>query len=378
MPKTPQEPTHAARRRGAPEARRRVAPEAPRTVRLCLLGFGTVAREFCALLARQERALEDRGLRVLVTGVGTRHGSLLAPDGLSGGEVGEKLPDPPRAATDLLAAAHADVLVELTVMEHGGAPAATAHIESAFELGMDVVTANKGPIAWDWPRVSELAAKSGRRIRFESTVMDGLPVFSLLEFALPDCRLLGFEAVLNSTTNFIIDAMGEGVSFADALAHAQADGYAEADPAHDIDGWDAACKAAALANVAMDARITPADIERQSLSDVPLERIRQARAAGKRLRLVTTVWREATESGAGPAVSAGPTAPAGPSGPVRGRLEARELTIDHPLAALGDESLGAILHTDLMGDVFVAELGALVPQTAYGVYADLVHLCRTH
>jgi homoserine dehydrogenase len=158
------------------------------------------------------------------------------------------------------------------------------------------------------------------------------------------------------------------VSFADALAHAQADGYAEADPAHDIDGWDAACKAAALANVAMDARITPADIERQSLRDVPLERIRQARAEGKRLRLVTTVWREAADED-----SAGPATPAGP---VRGRLEARELTIDHPLAALGDESLGAILHTDLMGDVFVAELGALVPQTAYGVYADLVHLCR--
>jgi homoserine dehydrogenase len=370
-------------------------PQTLRTVRLCLLGFGAVAREFCALLARQERALaENHGLRVFVTAVGTRHGSLLAPDGLSGGDVlkaaglgaaaaapaaGPTLPDPPCAAADLLAAAHADVLVELTVLERG-ATAATGHIETAFALGMDVVTANKGPIAWNWPRLVKLAAKSGRRIRFESTVMDGLPVFSLLEFSLPDCRLLGFEAVFNSTTNFMIDAMGEGVSFADALAHAQADGYAEADPAHDIDGWDAACKAAALANVAMDARITPADIERRSLSDVPLEHIRQARADGKRLRLVTTVSRAATDGDeAGSAAPAGPAASAAatpPAGPVRGRLEARELTIDHPLAALGDESLGAILHTDLMGDVFVAELGALVPQTAYGVYADLVHLCR--
>jgi homoserine dehydrogenase len=394
MPKTPRDSKPDGRRGGAP-----APPEAPRTVRLCLLGFGAVAREFCALLARQERALaENHSLRVLITAVGTRHGSLLAPDGLSGGEVlnaaglgaaaaapatggGPTLPDPPRAGADLLAAARADVLVELTVMEHGGAPEATGHLEAAFRLGMDVVTANKGPVAWSWPRVAGLARETGRRIRFESTVMDGLPVFSLLEFALPDCRLLGFEAVFNSTTNFIIDAMSEGVSFADALAHAQADGYAEAEPAHDIDGWDAACKAAALANVAMDARITPADIERQSLRDVPLERIQQARAAGTRLRLVTTVWREtAADSAAGPAAPAGPAASAAaspPAGPVRGRLEARELTIDHPLAALGDESLGAILHTDLMGDVFVAELGALVPQTAYGVYADLVHLCRT-
>ena len=202
---------------------------------------------------------------------------------------------------------------------------------------MDVVTANKGPIAWNWRRVAAAADAAGRRIRFESTVMDGLPVFSLLEFALPDCRLLGFEAVFNATTNYIVDAMGIGRSFDEALAHVQAEGYAEADPAHDIDGWDAACKAAALANVAMDAGITPADIDKQSLRDVPLERIAQARSNGNRLRLVTTVWREE-------------------SGRVRGRVRATELDIDHPLAPVGGESLGAILHTDLMADVFVCEI----------------------
>jgi homoserine dehydrogenase len=153
--------------------------------------------------------------------------------------------------------------------------------------------------------------------------------------------------------------MGIGRSFDEALAHVQAEGYAEADPAHDIDGWDAACKAAALANVAMDAGITPADIDKESLRDLPLKRIAQARSNGNRLRLVTTVWRE------------------GP-GRVRGRVRATELDIDHPLAPVGSESLGAILHTDLMADVFVCEIAGLVPQTAYGVYADLLHLCRDH
>jgi homoserine dehydrogenase len=336
-----------------------------RTVRLCLLGFGSVARAFCVLLAQQERVLADRhGLRVLVTAVGTRHGSLLAPEGMSPAAVlaaiGER-PAPPQAAWpagDLLSASRADVLVELTVMEEDFAPVATGHIETAFGLGMDVVTANKGPIAWNWRRVAAAGTAAGRRIRFESTVMDGLPVFSLLEFALPDCRLLGFEAVLNATTNYIVDAIGTGRSFDEALAHVQAEGYAEADPAHDIDGWDAACKAAALANFAMDAGITPAEIDKQSLRDVPRERITQARAAGKRLRLVTTVWREE-------------------SGRVRGRVRATELDIDHPLAPVGSESLGAILHTDLMADVLVCEIAGLVPQTAYGVYADLLHLCQS-
>ncbi len=356
-------------------------PSAPREVRLCLLGFGSVARALCELLAAQERALADRhGLRVLVTAAGTRHGSLLDPAGLTPAEVlaavgdGPAPPQAARPAPELLAASGADVLAELTVMGDlsgvaaGAAahrPAATDHVLEAFRLGMDVVTANKGPIAWSWPEVSAAAAASGRRIRFESTVMDGLPVFSLLEYTLPDCELLGFEAVFNATTNFIIDAMGTGRSFDDALAQVQADGYAEADPGNDVDGWDAASKAAALANVAMGAGITPADVTRESLRDVPLERIVRARQEGRRLRLVSSVWRE----------------PAGrdgsPAGPVRARLRAEELDIEHPLAAVSGESLGALLHTDLMADVLVSERHALVPQTAYGVYADLLHLCRT-
>lgn len=360
----------------------------PHTVRLCLLGFGNVARGFCELLARQEEVLATRhGLRVLVTAAGTRHGSLLAPAGVAAAAVleaaprGARLPEPPRPADELLRSSGADVMVELTVMEDDYAPVATAHIETAFALGMDVVTANKGPIAWNWRRIRTRAEDAGRRIRFESTVMDGLPVFSLLEYTLVDCELLGFDAVFNSTTNFIIDALARGESFDAALRHAQDEGFAEADPSHDIDGWDAACKAAALANVAMDAGVTPADVERQSLREVTPEDIRRAYAAGRRLRLVTSVWREpqgdgkpgADGAGAAGVVSTGAGA-LGSRGAVRARVRATELDIDHPLAPLGQESLGVVLHTDLMGDVVAAELGALVPQTAYGVYADLLHL----
>ncbi len=286
----------------------RPAPSGPRDVRLCLLGFGSVARSFCELLATRERSLAERhGLRVLITGAGTRNGSLVNPTGMTPAEVlgaiGDR-PAPPQAALsapELLAASDADILVELTAMGDltgvaAGAtsyrPAATGHVLEAFRLGMDVVTANKGPIAWTWPEITAGAAASGRRIRFESTVMDGLPVFSLLEYALPDCTLLGFEAVFNATTNFIIDAIGSGWSFDDALAQVQAEGFAEADPGNDVDGWDAASKAAALANVAMDAGITPADVTRESLRDVPLDLILRARSEGRRLRLVTSVWRE--------------------------------------------------------------------------------------
>jgi homoserine dehydrogenase len=383
------------------------ARSALKTVRLCLLGFGSVAQALCRLLAAQERVLADRhGLRVLVSAAGTRHGSLIDPAGLTPAEVlaaaaGGVLPDEPRPAAELLAASGADVLVELTVMgdlsgvaagDGSYRPAATDHVLEAFRLGMDVVTANKGPIAWSWLEVSAAATAADRRIRFESTVMDGLPVFSLLEYTLPDCALLGFEAVFNATTNHIIDAMAAGSTFDDALAQAQEEGYAEADPSNDVDGWDAASKAAALANVAMGAGITPADVERESLRDLPLERILRAREEGKRLRLVTSVWRESEAAGgaspAGPHEQSGPgersaghhEPPADPGARparVRARLQAGELDIEHPLAAVSGESLGALLHTDLMADVLVSERHALVPQTAYGVYADLIRLCRT-
>ena len=369
--------------------------DGPRTVKLCLLGFGSVARALCDLLAAQERTLAERhGLRVLVAAAGTRRGSLLEPAGMTPADVltavGDR-PAPPQAARpapELLAASGADVLVELTVMGDlsgiaAGArpfrPAATDHVLEAFRLGMDVITANKGPIAWSWPEVSAAAAAAGRRIRFESTVMDGLPVFSLLDYALPDCTLLGFEAVFNATTNFIIDAMGTGRTYEDALAQVQAEGYAEADPGNDVDGWDAASKAAALANVAMGATITPADVERASLRDVPLERIVRTRQAGRRLRLVSSVWREPAKAGAAPPTGSAVALPATPAaasaGRIRARLRAEELDIEHPLAAVSGESLGALLHTDLMVDVLVSERHALVPQTAYGVYADLLHLC---
>jgi homoserine dehydrogenase len=376
----------------------------PRTLKLCLLGFGTVARGFLDVLRSKEEQLErDFGLRVLISAAGTRHGSLIEPDGLRAGELQARvadagLPAPARSPHDLLAAAQADILIEATVMEHeAGAPQATAHIETAFSLGMDVITVNKGPVAWNFTRLNDLALAKGRRWRFEGTVADGMPVFNLLETALPGCKLLGFDAVFNSTTNFILESMAAGRSFDDAVGQAQADGFAEADPSHDIDGWDAASKAAALANVAMDAQITPADIPKATARQVTLEQILGARERGARLRIVSSCrLRDEADAARLPVLSrsrsGGKRASWGRLGPVAGRDEATapdapeppvgvdvrvgvvELPLDHPLAHIGSTSLGVLLHTDLMGDVFIEEIDALVPQTAYSVYSDMLTL----
>ncbi len=350
---------------------------------VCLLGFGNVGRRFCELVARKGDELADgHGLRLLFGAVGTgSHGSLLAGPGLTAAEVlavaaagAPMFPDPVRSGAELIETSGADLLVEATPLDPHGGRAAIAHLEAGLTHGMDVITVNKGPIAWDYRRLAALAASHGRRLLFEGAVMDGCPVFSLFRSCLPGCRLLGFEAVFNSTTNYILDAMGEGVGFADALAQVQAAGYAEADPSHDIDGHDAAAKTAALANVLMDAGLTPDEVPKDSIRAVTPERVLEARAAGRRMRVVCSaapiVGAEA--AGAEPIGRPGMAAGAGPIGRVRGAVRLTELEPEHPLFSAGGSTLSVLLHTDLMGTVQIAERDALPDQTAYAIYADLL------
>src|SRR5207253_10542472 len=123
--------------------------------------------------------------------------------------------------------------------------------------GMHVVTANKGPIAHAYAALRDEALRRGLGFRFESTVMDGAPVFNMVRNNLPGVRVLGFTGVLNSTSKMIVETMERGGTFAEGLHAARKLGITEADGAYDVEGWDSAAKAAALANVFMDAGTTP-------------------------------------------------------------------------------------------------------------------------
>src|SRR6202023_226362 len=147
--------------------------------------------------------------------------------------------------------AKADVLFEATSLNPRGGPPAIYHIRAALELGAHAITANKGPIVHAYEELSSLAVAKGRRFLFESTVMDGAPIFAMFRDSLPVVHLHGFRGILNSTTNVILSGMEEGLSFDAALAKAQQIGIAETDPRNDIEGWDAAVKVAALVRVLM-------------------------------------------------------------------------------------------------------------------------------
>jgi homoserine dehydrogenase len=374
----------------------------PRRVRLCLLGFGNVARRLCEVLAAREDDLVERfGLEVVVTAAGTRsHGSLVAPAGLSPAEAlraaglepaglqtapvtpaGWGFAEPALPGAELIAASGADVLVESTVQEDGGAAAAIAHVEDALARAMHVLSVNKGPIAWDYRRLADLAAAHQRRLLFEGVTMDGCPVYNLAARCLPGTRVLGISGVLNSTTNYLLDAMAKGRPFDEALAWVQAEGFAEADPSHDIDGLDAASKTAALANVLMDARLTPADVPRESIRAVSAERAAAVRAAGRRLRVVceATVVEGAERlpvlgAPAASAAAGDANGPAAEPPAVSAAVRLVEVDADHPFFAVGGSMSTVIIRTDLMGEVQVVERDALLTQTAYALYGDLLSL----
>jgi homoserine dehydrogenase len=221
---------------------------------------------------------------------------------------------------------------------------------------MHVVTANKGPIAHAYQDLRDMAAGQGVAFRFESTVMDGTPVFNLVRNNLPGIAVLGFTGALNSTSKLVIETMERGGSFEDGLALARGLGVTEADASFDVEGWDSAAKTAALANVLMDARTTPQAVSTRGITRLTPERIAELARAGKTVRLISRARRGA--------------------GGITLRVRAEVLDKTDVLASVEGTSNLLLLHTDLMGTIGTVSISPGVEQTAYGVFADLVDVVR--
>ena len=232
-----------------------------RTYNLCFLGFGNVNRTLVRLLEDRGQELRDRhGISFRITGIASRRlGWIADSSGLDptvvsdpvcgAGTAARERPEsnsalrvsqtaPHHNVREWLAAARADVLFEATSLNVENGQPAVDHIRAALEHGAHAITANKGPIVHAYRELRDLAAARDKRFLFESTVMDGVPIFSFFD-QMPAIRLQGFHGILNSTTNVILSEMEQGLTFDEALKKAQALGVAETDATHDIDGWDA-------------------------------------------------------------------------------------------------------------------------------------------
>ena len=318
---------------------------------LALVGYGNVARRFVTLIdERAARLLADFGLDCRIVGTSTRSAGAIYR--------GERCRDS-FELIERLSASDADlrVVVETTTLDVKNGEPAITHVRAGLSAGCHVVTANKGPVAFAFQALSDEAARRGVRFLFESAVMDGIPIFNLVRETLPGVDIVGFEGVVNTTTNHILTAMENGASFEDALARMQADGIAEADASLDVDGWDAAAKTAALANVLLGARITPHDVQRTGIAPETGIRARDALTRGHRLKLVASATRHET-------------------GRMTYGVEPRELPSTHLLAGLDGSANALILETDILERVAICQLSGSLTQTAYGLLADIVTIAR--
>ena len=343
---------------------------------LALAGFGHVARRFVRLLREREAELAALGLEPVIVGIATkRHGALFSSRGIDAVEqaarvesssmvledgVGVPVKDALAVISKTADLWEAAVLVETTVLDITAGRPAIDHVRAALMAGMHVVTANKGPVAFAGRELQRLAADRGLAFLFEGTVMDGIPIFNLVRETLPAVRVLGFEGVLNTTTNQMLVAIERGETPDNALARMQKEGIAEADPSLDLDGWDAAAKTAALANVLIDTPgpgITPHDVDREGLGRDIEARVREAAARGARLKLVARAWKD--------------------GGQLRAEVKLREVNGSGPFGSLDGPANALRIDTDLVGPIVVTQLEGSLTATAYALVSDLVRIART-
>ncbi len=348
---------------------------APRHWRLGLIGYGAVGRALGGLLQAGATELRERHMISVAVGLlaTRREGTLIARDGAprDGGiqlaglaalapgvsSPGRPAPDAESEAArvdgELVAAitrAPVDLLIEMTPLDRVRAEPATGHLRAALQRGLHVITANKGPLALHGPELRQQAAGARLGLRYEATLMDCLPTLALREAFVPLGSVESFEAIVNATSNFVLDAVAGGSSPAAAIAEAQRFGIAEADPSADVEGWDGAFKAAILAQLLLDRDVRAGEVDRVGLDAVSPGELAAAAAAGERVRMVARGDRH------GGPVRVGPE-----------RVPAASL-----FGTTGGFSMALAVETQYGGRLEIALVDPHVEQTAYAILMDLI------
>ena len=337
-------------------------------VRFLLIGVGNVGRRFLELLVRKQDTLRDRlGLELILRGVADTSGVAICSTGLDPGQVvqlkagGQGVAayphwgQPEVSAFEMVRITEADLLLEASPANLKDGQPGLRCIEVALSRAMHVVTANKAPLVLAFPRLLDLTRVHGVQLRFDATVAGGLPAVNLGQRDLAAAEIHRLEGVLNLTTNYILTRMAQdGLSYDEALAHAQDAGHAETDPSLDIEGWDAANKLVILAHSVLDYPVTLADVDVEGITQITAETLRQAAAEGKRVKLVATAERDGNRYD----LSVRPT----------------WLKADHPLAQLGAKQMGIVYHTDISGVISAAIIEETPVPTASAMLRDIVDI----
>jgi len=318
-------------------------------VRVGILGCGTVGSALVDLVAEHGDTIAARsGVRLEVARVAVHDLSKPRPVDLGEGVLTAD-------AEALVVDPEVDVVVELM----GGMEPARRLIGAALKAGKPVITANKEVIASAGAELVQVAAKAGVALLYEAAVAGAIPLIRPLRESLAGDRLRRVMGIVNGTTNFILTRMSEGGgSFADALAEAQALGFAERDPTADVEGWDAAAKAAIIASVAFGVAVVAEDVHREGISGVTSEDIEMADRLGYVVKLLAVV--EAVAD------------PHGGPGEVAVRVHPAMVPKDHPLASVREAFNAVFVEGAASGELMFYGRGAGGRPTASAVLGDLV------
>jgi homoserine dehydrogenase len=316
-------------------------------LKVAVLGCGSVGSQVVRLLGEQSADLAARvGAPIELAGVAVRRldaqreidvpADLLTTDALG-----------------LVTRGDIDLVIEVI----GGIEPARSLILAALENGASVVTANKALLAEDGPTLFEAAAKAGRDLYYEAAVAGAIPILRPLRESLAGDKVTRVLGIVNGTTNFILDKMDtSGAGFEDALQEAQALGYAEADPTADVEGFDAAAKAAILASLAFHSRVTAADVYREGISDVTAGDVASAREMNCVVKLLAICELR------GDAVSV--------------RVHPAMIPASHPLASVRGAYNAVFVESEAAGQLMFYGPGAGGSPTASAVLGDLVTVAR--
>ncbi|MEU7946066.1 homoserine dehydrogenase [Micromonospora taraxaci] len=322
-------------------------------MRLALLGCGTVGQEVVRLLHEQSADLAARvGAPLEIAGIAVRR---------LGRDRGDLPVDESLFTTDALGLIKRDD-VDVVVEVVGGIEPARGWLVEALRAGKSVVTANKALLAEDGVALHEAAAEGGGDLYYEASVAGAIPLLRPLRESLHGDRINRVTGIVNGTTNFILSAMdATGAGFAEALEEATALGYAEADPTADVEGFDAAAKAAILASLAFHTRVGAADVHREGITEVTAADMASAKAMGCTIKLLCIAARGVDPTG---------------RETVSVRVHPAMIPRSHPLASVGDAFNAVFVEADAAGQLMFYGRGAGGAPTASAVLGDVVAVSR--
>jgi len=338
--------------------------------KLAFIGFGTVGQGLTEILLEKKDMLAEKyDFHYTVVAISDiMKGSVYDENGLDMVKIldlvkkGKKVDEYPSGikGMDSLATIKdtiADTIVEVTFTDVKTGEPALTHIKTALTAGKNVVSTNKGPVVKQAVELLKMAKSNNAHYGFEGVVLAGTPVLNLAKFSLAGNKINGFKGILNGTTNYILTRMEEGMPYDDALKKAQELGYAEADPTGDVEGLDALGKVVILSNVVLGKDIGWKDVERKGITGITKEDIENAKAEGKRWKLIGS-------------------AEVQPDGSVKAKVWPEKLPLSDPLAGVNEAINALTYHTDELGPVTIVGPGAGRRETGFSLLIDLLEINR--